>query len=66
MTRGFLDERGRGLDVVEIEADVLRETDKAWQVYDGATEAWLPKSLVERHGDHFMMPKWMATEKRLS
>lgn len=66
MARGFRDENGRALDIVEIEVDVLRETDMAWQVFDGLTEAWLPKSLVERHGSHFMLPKWLADERGLA
>lgn len=74
MTRGFLDAEsgvaGDGeverADLVDIEAEVLNETDKAWLVFDGAVMAWLPKSAVERDGLTFTLPGWMAREKRLA
>lgn len=64
MATGFRDEHGHALDVVEVEADVLRESDRAWLLSDdNGTEGWVPKSLADRHGSHFMMPKWLAEER---
>jgi hypothetical protein len=31
-------------DLIDIEVEILAETDKAVQVDDGATRAWLPRS----------------------
>jgi hypothetical protein len=71
VSRGFLDEdRAAGEAVqrahlVDILAEVRRETDKAWLIFDGAREAWLPKSKVERDGSTFTLPEWLAREKGL-
>ncbi len=54
----------RNHDIVEIEAELRRETEKAYLLYDGSTEAWVPKAQVEDNSDGtFSMPSWMATEK---
>lgn len=65
MTRGFLsDDERRPARLTDIAAEVRRETDKAWLVFDGAREVWLPKSLVEKNPDGtFTLPEWLATEK---
>jgi hypothetical protein len=65
MARGFRDENGGYADVVEFELDLLSETDRAWRVFDGSLEMWLPKSQVERHGNHFMVPRWLAEQRGL-
>lgn len=32
---------------IEIPVEVMRETEKAYQVYDGIQEVWMPKSLIK-------------------
>lgn len=50
-------------------AAVLRgesRTGLAWLIFDGAKEAWVPKSMVEDNDDGtFTMPEWLAKEKGL-
>ena len=55
---------GRGPKLVEVEGERRAETEKAFQIYDGARTEWVPKSQVEDHGDGtFSMPEWLAMEK---
>lgn len=51
-------------DIIEIAADLRRETEKALLLYDGAKEAWVPKVQVENNNDGtFSMPEWLAMDK---
>lgn len=51
-------------DLVEIDAELRRETDRAYLLHDGDREAWVPKSQVEDNGDGtWAMPRWLAEEK---
>lgn len=51
--------------LVEIEAEVRGETDKALRLFDGAKTEWVPKSQIEDNGDGtFTMPEWLAKEKQ--
>lgn len=51
-------------DLIEIAADVLHETEKAWLISDGGEAVWVPKSQVEDNGDGtFTMPEWLARAK---
>lgn len=57
---------------IEIAVDIKRETDKAYLVFDGAREAWIPKSQItdyteERDGQitSIFIPEWLAEEKGL-
>lgn len=51
-------------DIIEISADLRLETDKAFLLYDGDKEAWVPKSQVENNSDGtFSMPAWLAMER---
>ena len=59
-------------DLIEITCEVLRETDKAFHISDGATQAWVPKSQVEWHKGEptkkagvMVMPEWLAKDKGL-
>jgi hypothetical protein len=56
-----------GPKLVDVEAELRRETDLAFLVFDGTTEVWLPKSLVEHDtsDNTFAMPEWLAKDKRL-
>jgi hypothetical protein len=53
-------------DLVDIAAEIRRETEKAWLLFDGEREVWVPKSQVEDNGDGtFAMPEWLAIAKEL-
>jgi len=54
-------------DVCDFTGDVVDETEKAWLIdFDGRDEpTWMPKSQVERHRDHFMVPRWLAEQRGL-
>jgi hypothetical protein len=55
-------------DLVDLKLELLRETEKAFGVDNGDNVGkitWLPKSMVEREGDTFTMPKSLAIEKQL-
>jgi hypothetical protein len=48
----------------DMAAEIRRETDKAWLLFDGTKEAWVPKSQVEDNKDGtFTMPEWLAKDK---
>jgi hypothetical protein len=50
--------------LVDIEAELRMETDKAYRLYDGKTTDWVPKRLVEQNDDgSWTMPLGLATEK---
>jgi hypothetical protein len=53
-------------DLVDIAGELRHETERAYLVFDGSKEVWLPKSQVENNGDGtFAMPEWLAFEKGL-
>ena len=49
-------------DIVDVAGELRRETDKAFLIFDGTKEVWLPKALVEYdpHDGTFAMPEWTA------
>lgn len=60
--------------LVDVEAELRHETEKAYLIYDGREEnfegekrelrTWVPKSKVEYDGKQiFTMPEWLALEK---
>jgi hypothetical protein len=54
----------RNHDIIEIAADLRHETEKAFLLYDGSKEAWVPKAQVENNNDGtFSMPEWLAMDK---
>lgn len=66
MTRGFLSDREiQNSDLVDRTLELRRESERAWLVSDGDKEIWLPKSQVERAGDVFTMPEWLAVQRGL-
>lgn len=67
MSRGFLSDGDvRQARLCDIEAEVRRETERAWLLFDGKREAWVPKSQVEKNPDGtFTMPEWLAQERGL-
>ena len=53
-------------DYAEIDADVLRSTDKAILVSDGETAKWLPKSQcleIDAKAGKIVIPEWLARDK---
>lgn len=52
--------------LTDIAAELRHETERAYLIFDGAQEAWLPKSQAERNTDGtFTLPEWLAREKGL-
>lgn len=53
-------------ELVDIDAKVKAETEKAWLLDDGKRTVWVPKSQVENNGDGtFTLPVWLARDKEL-
>lgn len=53
-------------ELVEINAEKRLETNKAFLLFDGDQEVWVPKSQVEDNRDGtFTMPEWLAQERGL-
>ena len=54
-------------DIIDVAGELRGETDKAFRVFDGTREIWLPKSQVEHDATEgtFAMPEWLAREKGL-
>lgn len=56
---------------VEIACEIKRETEKAFLIFDGKEEVWLPKSQItdqcESGGQivSVFIPEWLAMEKGL-
>lgn len=51
-------------DDIEIAAEIKHETPKAFLLFDGARQEWVPKSEVtDNQNGTFTMPEWLATEK---
>lgn len=51
---------------IEISAEMINETDKAFQLFDGDRKVWVPKSQVTWTGKNLWeMPEWLAKEKEL-
>ena len=54
----------QGQPLFDMAAQVRAETDKAWLLFDGTKEEWVPKSQVEDNRDGtFTMPQWLAEKK---
>lgn len=67
MTRGFRDEEPVRVELVDVDAKVIHESEsgRAWLVDTGSMTCWLPKSQCERDGLTITMPRWLAEEKGL-
>lgn len=56
---------------VEIDCEVIRETDSALLIFDGKREVWIPKSQItdecEDGGEisSIFIPEWLAVAKLL-
>jgi hypothetical protein len=53
--------------LVDIAAELRHETLKAYLIFDGDEEVWVPKSLAEYDKDNgiFTMPEWLAKKLEL-
>ena len=51
-------------ELIDITAQIRRETEKAFKLFDGTKTEWVPKSQVEKNSDGtFTMPEWLAKDK---
>ena len=56
-------------DPIEFCGELRHETDKAYLVFDGDHEVWIPKSQTQAHRQikgsdwEFVIPEWLAVEK---
>lgn len=56
----------RDSKLTDIAAQLRYETARAYLVFDGSQEQWLPKSQCEMNVDGtFTLPEWLAKEKGL-
>ena len=60
------------IEEMELTVHVLDETEKAYKVFDGDTEAWIPKSLIVLVSPtanvnviNIVIPEWLAEKKGL-
>jgi hypothetical protein len=55
------------IKLVDIAGELRYETPKAFLIFDGDQEVWVPKSLVEFNKDDgtFTMPEWLAKKLEL-
>jgi hypothetical protein len=58
-------------DLIEIEGEIITDTDYAILLFDGSLEGWVPKSLIEVDPEFYefeklvtvSMPIWLARDK---
>jgi hypothetical protein len=52
---------------IEIAGELRRKTDKAYLLFDGGKEVWVPKSMREwdARDKTMQMPEWVAHDKGL-
>lgn len=49
---------------INIDAELIHETEMAFLIDDGNVREWVPKSQVEDNGDGtFSVPDWLAKDK---
>lgn len=56
--------------LTDIAAELRHETDRAYLIWDGTQQVWLPKSQTEAFHQRdktwtFTLPEWLAKEKGL-
>ncbi len=54
-------------DAVDIDVEIRRETERAFLVFDGKIELWLPKRYVRNNQDDgtITIPEWLALDQGL-
>ena len=51
-------------ELIDLAVQLRNETEKAYLLFDGVREAWVPKSQVELNEDGTAtMPEWLAMDK---
>ena len=69
MTRARTAAAREAEELVDVTAELVAETARAWRLDAGIGEqapAWVPKSQVERNGrTEWTMPRWLAEERGL-
>lgn len=56
---------------IEIECEVIGETELAYRIYDGKVRVWIAKSQVTDYAEKdgritsIFIPEWLAAEKEL-
>lgn len=55
----------RDSKLTDIAVELRHETPRAYLVFDGAREVWLPKSQCEFADGTVTLPEWLAKEKGL-
>lgn len=54
------------MKLIDVEALLCHDTERALLLDTGSKKVWVPKSQVEDNGDGtFTMPEWLALEKEL-
>lgn len=53
--------------LTDIAGELRHETERAYLIFDGAREVWVPKALVEydTRDKVFTMPEWLAEREGL-
>ena len=58
-------EMAEDVELVDITCEVKHETLRAYLIFDGDKEVWLPKSLTFISDGEATIPEWLAMEKGL-
>lgn len=53
-------------ELYDFSGQIRHETEKAYLIFDGTKEVWLPKAQTQDNGDGtFTIPRWLAEKKEL-
>lgn len=53
-------------DLVDIDCEIIGETERAIRIDDGSKTCWLPRSLSEINDDGTVtIPEWLAMDREL-
>lgn len=54
-------------ELVDVSCEIIAETEKAYKIWDGDREEWLPKSQCQwdKDASEMTMPRWLALDKHL-
>ncbi len=54
-------------NLVDLAGEIMAQTEKAIQFFDGDRKVWLPRSQIEINDDGTItMPEWLAKDKELT
>jgi hypothetical protein len=59
-----------GGKLIDLEVELVHQTEKAWLIFDGMNNHWIPKSIGQmewEEGRSYLLtvPEWMAIDKGL-